>query len=185
MSIRLAREADIPQILAIYGPYVRRTTFSFEYTVPTREEFTRRFRDITAQFPWLVWEENAQVLGYCYASAPFHRAAYQWCAESSVYLHPDAQGRGIGRQLYLALEALLTKQGYRKLYAVVTDTNEASIRFHEAIGYRKTAHLPECGYKFGEWIGTIWMEKPLNVEPFDGFSPLPAADVVNPHRKSL
>ena len=91
--IRLACENDLPEILEIYGPYILNTTASFEYTVPTMEEFTARFRGITEDFPWLVWEENGQILGYAYASHPFHRAAYRWCAESSIYLRPEAHGR--------------------------------------------------------------------------------------------
>ena len=82
--IRFARESDIPAILDIYGPYVLNTATSFEYSVPTLEEFTERFRSITAQFPWLVWEDNGAVLGYAYGSLPFSRAAYRWCSASSI-----------------------------------------------------------------------------------------------------
>ena len=98
MSIRPANIADLPRILEIYGPYVENTAISFEYTVPALEAFTQRFLDITAQFPWLVWEEEGAVLGYAYGSAPFERAAYQWSAEASIYLCPEACGRGIGRK---------------------------------------------------------------------------------------
>ena len=161
MPIRMATEADIPQILAIYGPYVRETAISFEYTVPTPEAFTARFLAVTAQFPWLVWEEDGKVLGYAYGSAPFERAAYGWCSEASIYLAPQAQGRGIGKRLYDVLEQLLTAQGYTKVYAIITTANQASIDFHQAVGYRHTATMPRCGYKFGCWYGTVWMEKPL------------------------
>ena len=162
MSIRQATTADVPQILAIYAPYVENTAISFEYTVPTLVEFTQRFENITAQFPWLVWEENGNILGYAYGSLPFERAAYQWCAEASIYLRPEAQGRGIGRKLYAALEEILKNQGYRKVYAIITTANEPSIAFHQAVGYRHTATMPDCGYKFGKWYGTVWMEKDLN-----------------------
>ena len=162
MSIRVATQADLPRILAIYGPYVENTTVSFEYEVPSREAFLARFRDITGQFPWLVWEEDGQVLGYAYACAPFERAAYSWCAEPSIYLAPEAQGRGIGRLLYRALEQILTAQGYRLSYAVITSENEASLAFHRAMGYRELAHFPGCGYKLGRRLGVIWMEKILN-----------------------
>lgn len=162
MAIRPARVEDLPRILEIYGPYVENTAISFEYTVPTFEEFTRRFMDITAQFPWLVWEESGTVLGYAYGSRPFERAAYQWCAEASIYLCPEAIGKGIGKQLYAALEELLKQQGYRKVYAIITTANEASVAFHRAVGYSHTATMPGCGYKFGQWYGTVWMEKELN-----------------------
>ena len=162
MSLRLASEADIPQILAIYAPYVTDTTHTLEYSVPSLEEFTARFHAITRQFPWLVWEEDGAILGYAYGSLPFERAAYSWCGELSVYLAPEAQGRGIGRRLCAALEKILEYQGYRKVYAIITTANEASVAFHKAVGYRLTATFPDCGYKFGKWYGTVWMEKELN-----------------------
>ena len=100
--IRIATEADVPEILAIYAPYIENTTITFEYNVPTKAEFLERFRSITQQFPWLVWEEDGKILGYAYGSAPFQRDAYRWCAEDSIYLHPDARGRGIGTKLCTA-----------------------------------------------------------------------------------
>ena len=123
MAIRMATEQDIPRILAVYGPYVETTCISFEYTVPTREEFTRRFTSYTARFPWLVWEEDGQILGYAYGSAPWTRAAYGWSAEASVYVAPQAHRRGIGRALYEALEKLIFAQGYRVIYCLITTDN--------------------------------------------------------------
>lgn len=170
--IRIAEERDIPAILEIYGPYVLNTTITFEYDVPTREEFTRRFRDITRQFPWLVYEEDGEILGYAYASAPYARAAYAWCAEPSVYLKPEARGRGIGRKLYAALEQILDCQGYQVLYALVTQENEASLRFHERCGYRVSVLYPNCGFKFGRWLGVIWMEKRLKSVEIPSYPPI-------------
>ena len=170
--IRIAEERDIPAILEIYGPYVLNTTITFEYDVPTREEFTRRFRDITRQFPWLVYEEDGVILGYAYASAPYARAAYAWCAEPSVYLKPEARGRGIGRKLYAALEQILDCQGYQVLYALVTQENEASLRFHERCGYRVSVLFPNCGFKFGRWLGVIWMEKRLKSVEIPSYPPI-------------
>ena len=148
-------------MLEIYGPYVLNSTATFEYTVPTQEEFTRRFTTITAQYPWLVWEEEGTILGYAYASAPYTRAAYSWCAEPSIYLRPDAKGRRIGTKLYTALEAILTRQGYQVLYALVTEENRKSIAFHEKLSYEKRAFFPDCGWKFNRWLGVFWMEKRL------------------------
>ena len=160
--LRIATPADIPAMLEIYGPYVLSSTATFEYTVPTLEEFTSRFDTITAQYPWLVWEEAGKILGYAYASAPYTRAAYAWCAEPSIYLHPDAKGRGIGTKLYTALEEILELQGYHVLYALVTEENTESIAFHEKFSYKKQAFFPDCGWKFGRWLGVFWMEKRLN-----------------------
>ena len=159
--LRIATKADIPAMLEIYGPYVLNSTATFEYTVPTQEEFTRRFTTITAQYPWLVWEEEGTILGYAYASAPYTRAAYSWCAEPSIYLRPDAKGRRIGTKLYTALEAILTRQGYQVLYALVTEENRESIAFHIKFSYEKRAFFPDCGWKFNRWLGVFWMEKRL------------------------
>lgn len=162
MSIRQATVQDVPHILEIYAPYVENTAISFEYIVPSLADFTQRFLGITSHFPWLVWEENGKILGYAYGSQPFERAAYQWNAEASIYLCPEAQGKGIGKKLYAALEVILQKQGYKKVYAIITTANKASVSFHQAVGYRHIAAFPDCGYKFGKWHGTIWMEKSLN-----------------------
>lgn len=178
MSIRFATVEDIPQILGIYAPYVTGTTVSFEYEVPSLEAFTRRFELITAQFPWLVWEEGGQILGYAYGSAPFERAAYRWCAEPSIYLAPQAQGKGIGRRLYETLEDLLQRQGYRLLYAIITSENKASLAFHETLGYRHLAHFPGCGYKFGRSLGITWMEKSLPVVDISSIFPVSWREVV-------
>lgn len=173
MSIRQATVQDVPRILEIYAPYVENTAISFEYTVPSLGAFTQRFLEITARFPWLVWEEKGVVLGYAYGSLPFERAAYQWCAEASIYLCPEARGKGIGKKLYGELEQLLQQQGYKKVYAIITTANEDSIAFHRAAGYRHTATMPNCGFKIGVWYGTVWMEKELNTWDTPPRKPVP------------
>ena len=160
--IRFATDHDLPAMLAIYRPYVENTTYSFEYDVPCLRTFTQRFYDHVAQFPWLVWEEEGQVLGYAYAGAPWERAAYRWCAEVSIYLHPSIHGRGVGRQLYQRLEAILTKQGYRVAYALITTENQGSVAFHEKLGYTYHSTFEDCGFKMGRWLGVIWLQKRLN-----------------------
>ena len=160
--IRIATETDVPAILAIYAPYVRDTTITFEYDVPTEAEFLDRFREITERFPWLVWVENGEILGYAYACLPFGRAAYRWCAEPSIYLKPSARGQGIGRRLYLALEEILKELGYQVLLALVTGENAASVRFHEKLGYEVAGELKATGYKMGHWCSVFWMEKQVS-----------------------
>ena len=161
--IRIATEADVPAILEIYAPYVTGTTITFEYEVPTKTEFLNRFRTITRDYPWLVWEENGEILGYAYACRPFERAAYSWCAEPSIYLKSAAQGRGIGRRLYLALEELLKLQGCRVLLALITGENTGSVAFHEKLGYSVCGQIHRCGWKFDRWLNVFWMEKHLNI----------------------
>ena len=181
--IRFAAEADLPRILEIYAPYILNTAYSFEYTVPTMEEFTERFRGITAQFPWLVWEADGQVLGYAYASRPWGRAAYSWTAEISIDLHPSIHGQGIGRKLCTALEHLLKLQGYRIIYSVITSDNLGSIAFHEKIGYKYLAQFPGCGHKFGRVLGTVWLEKRMDFVEYPHEFPLPCRLVVENNQK--
>ena len=176
--IRMAKIADVAQILEIYAPYVENTTVSFEYEVPTLEDFTRRFERITEQFPWLVWEEEGRILGYAYASAPFTRAAYQWCAEPTVYLRQEARGRGIAAQLYDALEQILARQGYQVLYALVCGENAASIHFHEKQGYQVRAQFPDIGFKMGHWLSLYWFEKRLKMVKTPSNSPCKWSDIV-------
>ena len=178
MHIRLAAPADLPQMLQIYAPYVEQTAISFEYRVPTLEEFTHRFTNITQQFPWLVWEEDGQLLGYAYGSAPFERDAFRWCAEASIYLKQSTQRRGIGKKLYLALEELLRLQGYKTVYAIVTSGNLPSIAFHRAVGYTLLADFPHCGYKLGGWHGVTWLQKNLNFVDFPSNFPLQISSIV-------
>ena len=183
--IRLATPNDIPAILAIYGPYVLNTPYSFEYTVPTEEAFRQRFATITEKFPWLVWEEKGEVLGYAYGSLPFQRAAYAWCCEVSIYLSPEIHGKGIGKKLYAALESLLFQQGYRVIYSVITSENQQSVDFHAKVGYRFVAELPNCGFKFGRWLGIVWMEKRLDPMEDPVSAPTPWKDFVKINKNFL
>ena len=175
--IRVATVDDIPAILNIYAPYIETSTATFEYDVPCLRSFTQRFLGIIEKYPWLVWEENGEILGYAYASAPYERAAFSWCAEPSVYLKPEAQGRGIGKALYSKLEEILKKQGYQVLYALITDENTASIRFHERCGYVQKVHFPDCGFKFGKWLGLVWMEKRLTSVTMPNSTPTRFVDI--------
>ena len=106
--------------------------------------------------------DDGRVLGYAYGSAPFARAAYGWCAEDSIYLLPEAQGRGIGSRLCLALEKVLFYQGYQRIYALITAENKHSMAFHEKLGYTLRGTLPDAGIKFGRRVGVVWMDKAAN-----------------------
>ena len=165
MTIRDARRADVPAMLAIYAPFVEHTAVSFEYEVPTEAEFARRLEEHQAAFPWLVCEENGRVMGYAYAGRAFERAAYGWNAEISCYLAPELRGRGVGRRLYARIEEILTRLGYYKLFAVVTSANAPSVAFHRALGFRDAACFRNVGYKQGGWYDVLWLEKTLCDRP--------------------
>lgn len=154
--IRLATHADVPAILAIYTPYILETAITFEYDVPTMEVFTARFDGIIRRYPWIVWEENGEILGYAYASDAFERAAFAWDADLSIYLRMDVRGKGIGSRLYDCLEQMLKKMGYHNLYALITGENMASVRFHERRGYECLGRLKQTGYKLNRWHDLYW-----------------------------
>lgn len=154
--IRLACPEDAAELLEIYRPYVEHTSVSFETAVPNLAEFRQRIADTLENFPYLVAEENGQILGYAYAH-PFHaRAAYCWTVESSVYVRQDLRRTGVGRALYQRLFQLLKYQGVRMVCAVITVPNEPSMSFHEDMGFEIGGILPDFGYKLGHWHGVAY-----------------------------
>ncbi len=175
--IRTARETDAKALLGIYAPYVTDTCITFEYTVPGEADFARRIRDTLARFPYLCAVRGEEILGYCYAS-PFHvRRAYQWTAESSIYLRWDMRGRGIGSALQRRLEEILILQGITGLNACITWPNPESIAFHERHGFALCAHFTRCGYKMGRWLDMVWMEKELLPRIGEPAPPVPFPEI--------
>ncbi|MGT2755560.1 GNAT family N-acetyltransferase [Streptococcus ovuberis] len=162
MTIRPASPTDTKALLDIYAHYIKKTAITFEYEVPTVENFSERIRNIQERFPYLVFEENGHVLGYAYASPYKERAAYDWTVELSIYIHPKARQKGIGQALYQTLEEALHQQNIVNLLACISLPNEASIHFHEKQGFREVAHFKEVGFKFNRWHDIIWMQKRIN-----------------------
>ena len=150
--IRPARPDDAPAVAAIYAPYVVDGFVSFEAEPPGAAEMARRMAAGGDLHPWLVVEEAGAVAGYAYA-APFHRrTAYAWAVETTVYLARDACGRGLGRRLYAALLDGLIAQGFTQAVGVISLPNDASVRLHEALGFRPVGVNERVGYKAGRWI---------------------------------
>ena len=164
--IREASVEDAARLLEIYAYYVEKTAITFEYDVPSLEEFRGRIRHIKERYPYLVIERNGVIEGYAYAGVFKDRAAYDRSCEMTIYLDRGAVGGGLGRKLYEALEEALKAQGMLNLYACIgypdvpdeyLDYNSA--QFHEHLGYRTVGTFHQCGYKFGRWYSMIWMEK--------------------------
>lgn len=164
MNLRFAAPEDVPALLAVYQNYIP-TTVTFEYTLPTPEEFSRRVSSVSALYPYLVLEKGNKVLGYAYAHPIAERAAYGWGAELSVYLRPDAVGKGLGKRLYRALIELLRLQGVHTVYGLVARPNPASEALHAALGFRVMGVQQKAGYKNGRWIDLLWFERA--VAPYD------------------
>jgi L-amino acid N-acyltransferase YncA len=177
-------DRDAKVLLEIYKPYVEETAITFEYTVPTVEEFKGRIKHTLETHPYLVAEENGKILGYVYASQLGERAAYSWAVETSIYIAKDQRGKGLGRKLYEALEAILKKQNITNANACIGYTKKpdphltnGSTSFHEKMGYKQIAYFTACGYKFDTWYDMIWMEKmlgdhPVPAKPFIKFKDL-------------
>lgn len=177
LAIRIATPKDATVLLAIYAHYVTYTTVTFEYDVPTPEDFTARIVHTLVRYPYLVACSDGEPVGYAYAGALKNRAAYDRSVELSVYVKDGMQGRGIGGMLYAALETLLLRQHVTNLYACIAYPGEGSVQFHEKLGYTTVAHFHKCGYKFDTWLDMIWMEKNLDghsrqPKPFLPFSVL-------------
>lgn len=179
MNIRIAVTEDAPALLEIYAPYVRDTAISFECEVPTAEEFADRIRRTLEKYPYLIAEEDGEILGYTYASAFKSRAAYDWSVETTIYVRQGGQRRGVGSALYKALEEQLRQQHVCNLCACIAYPHPVSIAFHEHFGYELTAHFHRSGYKLDAWQDMVWMEKelcphtvpPLPFIPFSQLSP--------------
>lgn len=183
--IRLARAEDAAAVRDIYAPYVLTTAITFDLVPPSVEEMAHKITSTLAMRPFLIAENDERVLGFSYASAFRPRDAYIHAIETSVYLDQDYKGRGLGRRLYTALENILRLQHVYTANACISYIDPAdeyspttSRLFHERMGYKQCAHIPNCGRKFDRWYGIIWMQKellPLTQEP-EHFIPLPELD---------
>lgn len=162
-TIRPSSDADLPAITAIYAHHVLTGTGTFETVPPTLEEMTARRADVLAKgLPFLVAEERGQVLGYAYCQWFKPRPAYRFSAEDSIYLHPEASGKGLGKELLTVLCAQAEDAGVRKLIAVIGDSaNLASVGVHRTLGFEDAGVLKSCGWKFGKWLDVVLMDKSL------------------------
>ncbi len=162
-TMRAARLDDIPVVQAIYGHYVTTGFASFEIEAPSAAEMTRRFEAITARgFPFLVAEVDGRVGGFAYANTYRSRSAYNYTVEDSVYVSPSFVGRGLGRCLLTALIDACSEAGFRQMIAVIGDSaNHPSIKLHRALGFTQVAVLPSVGFKFGRWVDSVLMQRPL------------------------
>jgi len=178
LVIRPAREEDAAALVSIYEPYVLNTAITFEYTVPSVEDFAGRIRATLKKYPYLVAELDGEAVGFAYASSFKARAAYDWAVETSIYLRMDMRGKVMGGKLYRALEDALMKMGILNLNACIGYPNPESVGFHERNGYKIVGHFSKCGYKLNAWHDVVWMEKfigehdvpPAGVTPFSMLS---------------
>jgi len=161
--VRPATPDDIGEIHAIYAHHVLKGLASFEEEPPSAPELRRRYDEVTGHgLPYLVADFGGRVAGYAYCTLYRTRSAYRYSLEDSVYIRPDAQGRGIGRTLLAELVRRCEALGYRQMIAVIGDSaNAASIGLHASAGFLRAGTLRSAGFKFGRWVDSVLMQRPL------------------------
>lgn len=172
IEIKIASPSDAEAILNIYAPYIENTAITFEYEVPSVEEFQKRIIHTLKKYPYLLALKGGEIIGYAYAGPLHVRAAYAWSVETSIYVKKDYKGKGTGRTLYEALEYVLKKQNVINSNACIAYPEKEdqfltrdSVKFHSRLGYQKVAEFHQCAYKFGTWYNMVWMEKFLSEHP--------------------
>ncbi|MCD7839196.1 MAG: N-acetyltransferase family protein [Erysipelotrichaceae bacterium] len=166
MKIRTATIDDAQELLDIYAYYVLYTAITFEYEVPSLDEFKDRIASILHQYPYIVATIDNKIVGYAYANTFKNRAAYDWTVEMTIYIDSDYHKKGIGKKLYHVMEELLKLQGITNLNACITYpdyedeyVDKNSVQFHKHLGYSLVGQFHQCGYKFNRWYSMVWMEK--------------------------
>ena len=166
MYFRTASEEDAAALLDIYRYYVEKTAITFEWEVPSLENFKRRISHTLEKYPYIVAQSEGRILGYAYAGPFKERKAYDWSAETTIYLDHTIRHQGVGKLLYMKLEESLKKMHILNLNACIgyPETNDEyltdnSARFHEHLGYSFAGRFHDSGYKFSRWYDMIWMEK--------------------------
>ncbi|HTD05937.1 arsinothricin resistance N-acetyltransferase ArsN1 family B [Undibacterium sp.] len=160
-NLRAACLSDAEGICSIYNHYVLNTSISFEETEVLPDEMSRRIVDVTQHLPWLVIENEDGIAGYAYASKWRTRSAYRFSVETSVYLAQSARGHGFGVRLYEALLRELDQLGVHAAIGGIAQPNEASVKLHEKLGFRKVAMFEQVGFKNGQWVDVGYWQKLL------------------------
>ena len=162
MPVRPVNIKDASSINDIYNHYIVNTIITFEVESLSLQQMEERIVEISAGHPYLVYEENSTVVGYCYASSWKSRCAYSSTLETTVYVHPDYTGKGIGKALMQELIKSIKQTSTHALIAGISLPNEASIKLHERMGFEKVAHFKQVGRKFNDWIDVGNWELMLN-----------------------
>jgi len=173
LDVRPSEDGDVPAIAAIYAHYVATSDATFEEQAPGPEEVASRRHEVVRRgLPYLVALWDGAVVGYAYAHPYRGRIGYRHSLEDSIYVDPRYAGRGIGRRLLEEIVRITTEKGYRQMVAVIgSRENLASIRLHASCGFREVGALTSIGIKFGRWVDTIFMQRPLG----EGDRTIPAA----------
>ncbi|RZT02310.1 GNAT family N-acetyltransferase [Cuneatibacter caecimuris] len=172
IKIRAVSVLDAEDLLRIYAPYVIKTAVTFEYEAPSVQEFANRISRTLEKYPYIAACCGKEIVGYAYAGPFQQRPAYDWTAETSIYVDESQKGMGIGKKLYQALEKILSAQNILNVCACIAYPpaedeflTKSSAAFHFHMGYRFVGEFHQCGYKFGRWYNMVWMEKHIGPHP--------------------
>lgn len=160
--VRAATPADIPDITAIYGRFVATSTATSEIVPPDELEMLKRWRAVRDRgLPYLIAELEGYIVGFCYASQFRPREGYRYTVEDSIYVRPDCIGHGVGKALLSELITECQDKGCHSMVACICGENPKSVRLHASLGFNEVGLLPEAGYKFGEWLRLLIMQRVL------------------------
>ena len=175
-AIRIANRGDAQFVHDVYGYYVRETNVTFNTANPPVETYADKIDATLQRYPFFILEADGIPRGFAYAAQLRPHDAYQWTAEATIYLSPDAPKRtGLGKLLYQKLLDTLQHQGFQMAFGVITATNEPSICMHVHMGFEKVGHFQRMGNKRGQWLDVVWMQKTLNILSDTPEPPVPFA----------
>ena len=161
-TLRQFQWGDVPAITAIYKHYVENTAITFDTEVPSESAIAEKYAHLVALgHPLIVAELDGRTIGYAYASFYRPRAAYRFTCEDSIYLHPDAKGKGIGKALLTELLLQSRAFGFRQMIAVITADTANSIAIHEKFGFRHVGRYEAVGFKFDHWHDIVHLQLAL------------------------
>ena len=180
LSIRVATEADARFVHDVYGHFVDHSNATFSTENPSVDAYREKIRHTLERYPFYICEAEGVPCGFAYGAQIRPHEAYQWDVEGTIYLALDAPKRvGIGTRLYQALIDTLQAQGYKTVYGVITDLNEPSLALHRAMGFHEAGHFRNMGYKNGQWLGVVWMQRDIGSFDDNPQPPIPFAQWQN------
>ncbi len=159
--VRNVLDSDVEMICDIYNYYIKNSNYTFEEDTLSYSEMKERIDEIKKDFPYIVYVENDEVLGYAYLNYYNKRSAYFPSCDLSIYVKNGCSGKSIGRVLYAHIEKEALKSGFKKILSCITLSNERSIKFHLNNGFKECGVIKNVGYKHDEWLSIMWMDKDL------------------------
>jgi len=152
---------DVEAILKIYSPYIETSATSFEEKIPSINSFSKRVKDISSKFPYIIAKYDGVTVGYAYATALRSRSAYRWSVETTVYVSKNHHRKGVGRELYKNLFEILRKQNFKNAFAAISLPNQGSRNLHMRMGFEKIGVYKNVGFKLDQWWDVEWWQLEL------------------------